>query len=57
MKRECHSKTAVWLQEFLQKPDKHFKGFSRGFTEFHTKLDADTLLDFAINRRQNEARS
>jgi hypothetical protein len=33
---------------------KHFKGFGSGFTELHAKLDADTLLDFAIHRRQNE---
>jgi hypothetical protein len=25
--------------------------------QFHTKLDADVLLDFAIHRRQNESRS
>jgi hypothetical protein len=29
---------------------KHFKGFGGGFTELHTKLVADTLLDFAIHR-------
>jgi hypothetical protein len=27
---------------------KHFTGFSGGFTELHTKLDADKLLDFTI---------
>jgi hypothetical protein len=32
---------------------KHLKGF----TELHAKLDADTLLDFAIHRGQNETRS
>jgi hypothetical protein len=36
---------------------KHFKGFGTGFTELHSKLDADMLLDFAIHRRQNETRS
>jgi hypothetical protein len=36
---------------------KHFKEFVNGFTELHTKLDADTLLDFAIDRKQNETRS
>jgi hypothetical protein len=36
---------------------KHFKGFSSGRTELHTKLDADTLLDFAIHHRQNETQS
>jgi hypothetical protein len=33
---------------------KHFKDFGSGFTELHTKLDADALLDFAIHRRQNK---
>jgi hypothetical protein len=36
---------------------KHFKGFGSGFTKPHAKLDADTLLDFANHRRQNETRS
>jgi hypothetical protein len=36
---------------------KHFQGFGSGFTELHAKLDADTLLDFANHRRQNETRS
>jgi hypothetical protein len=36
---------------------KHFKGFGRGFTKLRTKLDADTLLNFAIHRTQNETRS
>jgi hypothetical protein len=36
---------------------KHFRGFGSGFTELHAKLDADTLLKFAIHRRQNETRS
>jgi hypothetical protein len=39
------------LKESLMK---HFKGFCSGFTELHTKFDADMLLDFAIYRRQNE---
>jgi hypothetical protein len=50
LKRECHTKTSKSLR-------KHFKGFGRGFTELHAKLDADTLLDFTIHRRQNETRS
>jgi hypothetical protein len=29
-------------------------GFGSGFTKLHAKLDADTLLDFAIHCRQNE---
>jgi hypothetical protein len=33
---------------------KHFSGFGSGFTVHHAKLDADTLLNFAISRRQNE---
>jgi hypothetical protein len=33
---------------------KHFKGFDSTFTELHVKLDADTLLDFAINHRRNK---
>jgi hypothetical protein len=33
---------------------KYLEGFGRGFTELHAKLDADTLLDFAIHRTQNE---
>jgi hypothetical protein len=36
---------------------KHLKGFSSEFTGFHTKLDTDTLLDFAIHHRQNETQS
>jgi hypothetical protein len=35
----------------------HFKGFGSGFAKLHAKLDADTLLDFAIHRRQKETRS
>jgi hypothetical protein len=33
---------------------KHFKGLGSGFTELHAKLDANTLLKFAIHRRQKE---
>jgi hypothetical protein len=33
---------------------KHFEGFGSRFTELRAKLDADTLLDFAIHHRQNE---
>jgi hypothetical protein len=73
LKRECHSKTAARLKECSPKASrsisrvsvadlpsfltKHFKSFGSGFTELHAKLDADTLLDFAIRRRQNETRS
>jgi hypothetical protein len=36
---------------------KHFKGFGSGFKELHAKFDADSLLNFAIHRRQKETRS
>jgi hypothetical protein len=36
---------------------KHFSGFGSGFTERHAKLDVDTLLNFAIHRRQNKTKS
>jgi hypothetical protein len=36
---------------------KHFKGFESGFTELHAKLDAETLLDFAIHCSQRETQS
>jgi hypothetical protein len=36
---------------------KNFKGLGSGFTELHAKLDADTLLDFAIHRSQTETLS
>jgi hypothetical protein len=42
---------------FSKSITKHFKGFGSRFTELHAKLDAYMLLDFAINRRQNETRS
>jgi hypothetical protein len=42
---------------FSKSLTKHFKGFGSGFTELHAKLDADTLLDFAIHHRQNKTRS
>jgi hypothetical protein len=42
---------------FSRSLTKHFKGFGSGFTELHAKLDADTLLDFAIYCRQNETQS
>jgi hypothetical protein len=32
----------------------HFRGFGSRISELHAKLDADTLLDFAIHRRQTE---
>jgi hypothetical protein len=42
---------------FSKSLTKHFKGFGSGFTELEAKLDANTLLEFAIHRRQNETRS
>jgi hypothetical protein len=39
---------------FSERLSKHFKGFGCGFTELHAKLDADTLLEFAIHRTENE---
>jgi hypothetical protein len=50
LKRECHSKTAVRLKNVLQEPHDAFQGF----TVLHRKLDADTLLYFAIHRSQRE---
>jgi hypothetical protein len=35
----------------------HVKGIDNRFTKFHEKFDEETLLDFAIIRRQNETRS
>jgi hypothetical protein len=45
------------LNNVLQKPREAFQVFSSGYTEVHTKFDADTLLDFAIHHKQNETRS
>jgi hypothetical protein len=42
---------------FSKSVTKLFKGFGSGFTELHAKLDVDTLLYFAIHRRQNKRRS
>jgi hypothetical protein len=41
------------LKNVLRKPHKAYQGFDIGFTELHTKLDADMLLNFAIDHRQN----
>jgi hypothetical protein len=57
-----------WNVNVVQKPlsaqklltkslTKHFSHFNSGFTKLHAKLDADTLLDFAIHCTQNETRS
>jgi hypothetical protein len=42
---------------FSKSLTKRFKGFGCGFTELHAKPAADTLLNFAIHRIQNETRS
>jgi hypothetical protein len=42
------------LKKFSKSFKKHFMGFGSGFTELQAKLDAGTLLDFAIHSRQNE---
>jgi hypothetical protein len=42
---------------FSKSLTKHFKGFGNEFTKLHAKLDADTLLNFAIHSSQNETRS
>jgi hypothetical protein len=36
---------------------KYLKAFGSGFTGLQAKLDADTLLDFAIHHSQKETRS
>jgi hypothetical protein len=53
LKHKCHPKTAVQLKECSPKAS---RSISR-FTEFHAKLDADMLLDFAIHCRQNKTQS
>jgi hypothetical protein len=45
------------LKIVLQKPHEAFQEFGSRFTELYTKLDADTLLDFAIHHIQYETRS
>jgi hypothetical protein len=45
------------LKNVLQKLHEAFQGFGSGFTEPNAKLDADTLIDFANHRIQNETRS
>jgi hypothetical protein len=36
---------------FSKSLTKHIMGFGSGFTKPHAKPDADTLLDFAIHRK------
>jgi hypothetical protein len=57
LKFECHSKTTIRLKECSESLMKHLKGFGSGFTELHAKLDADTMLNFAIHHREMETRS
>jgi hypothetical protein len=45
------------LKNVLQNPHEAFQGFDSRLTELQAKLDADTLLNFATHRRQNETRS
>jgi hypothetical protein len=45
------------LKNAFQNTHEAFQGFGSGFTELHAKLDADTLVDFAIHHRQNKARN
>jgi hypothetical protein len=41
----------------IQKPLCDLKNVPKsGFTELHVKLHTETLLDFAIHRKQNETR-
>jgi hypothetical protein len=40
---------------FSKSLTKYFKGFGSGFNELRAKLNADTLLDFAVHRRRHEA--
>jgi hypothetical protein len=42
------------LKNVLKRLTKHFKGFSSGFTELHTKFAADTLHNFASHHSQNK---
>jgi hypothetical protein len=55
LKHECRSKTAVWLKECSPKVS---RSISRVLVaDLLRKLDAETLLNFAIHHRQNETRS
>jgi hypothetical protein len=42
---------------FYKNLTEHFRDFGGIFTELDVKLDADTLLNFAIYHRQNETQS
>jgi hypothetical protein len=42
---------------FSKSLTQHFKGFGSRFTGLRAKLEADTLLAFAIHHRQNETQS
>jgi hypothetical protein len=45
------------FKNILQNPHEAFQGLGSIFSELHAKLDADTLLNLAIHRRQNETLS
>jgi hypothetical protein len=44
------------LKYVFQRSREAFHRFGSEFSELHAKLDAHTLLDFAIHHRQNETR-
>jgi hypothetical protein len=50
-------KPLFYLKDVSPNLTKHLKGFGSGSTALYAKLDADTLLDSAIYRSQNETRS
>jgi hypothetical protein len=57
LKRECHSKIAIWLKECSPKASQSVSRVSvpdLPFTELHAKLDIGTLLNFGTHHRQNE---
>jgi hypothetical protein len=55
LKRDWHSKTTVRLKECSPKASRSISTVSVAqITRLHAKLDADTLLDFALHHRQNE---
>jgi hypothetical protein len=54
----CHLKTAVRLKELSPKASRSTsRGSVADLASFMAKLGADTLLDFATHRSQNETQS
>jgi hypothetical protein len=45
------------LKNVLPKPQEAFQGVCSRFTDLHAKLNADTVLDFAIHQRENKTQS